>query len=461
MTRSPTLVFDATVMLTAPMSGIPRVMHAVARTLLDDPAGEVSFCSFDPERQVFDEVPVARVRTLVEDAVGARVRGWGVPEPPRSSRVHSAAARIAAAFPTLHGRPATRRVVRRGGSYARRALAETASLPRAVRADRHRAVGPCFSDTWTDDTVYCSLGLDRYRGQAGRIASQRAHRGFRTLLTVYDLIPIVVPQYVNPPSDHPLEPDEMVGHREHFTLVVGGADHLFVISEATRRDVTAFADTLGITQPPTTILPLGSTIPRGAGVRPRSLDPRVGSGRFVLSVGTIEIRKNLHLLLDVWAMLLRDRPRADVPDLVVVGKRGWLFDETYARLTRTPEFAGVVHHLEDATDAELAWCYRNALVTCVPSFYEGWGLPVSESLAVGTPCLTSDRASLPEAGQGCTDLLDPFDRNAWRDRIVALAEDPAERARRVRRIREQFVDVGADATARTVLTTVHGLREDR
>lgn len=461
MSTSPTLVFDATAMLSGPMSGIPRVMHAVAGTLLDDPASEVRFCRFDPERQVFDEVPAGRIRDRVGTTPGARDRGWGVPGPGRRGPAARRLARVAGAVPALDDHPATRRVLLRGGSYARRALTEAATLPRAVRADRHRAVGPCFSDTWTGDTVYCSLGLDRFLGQTGRIAAQRDRRGFRTLLTVYDLIPIVAPQYVNPQSAHPLEPHASLPYEELFALVVGGADHLFVISEATRRDVEAFAGSRGTTCPPTSILPLGSTIPRGSGVRPRSLAPAVEPGRFALTVGTVEIRKNLHLLLDVWEMLLRDRPRADVPHLVVVGKRGWLFDETHARLTRTPAFTGTVHHVEDATDGELAWCYGNALATCVPSLYEGWGLPVSESLAVGTPCLTADVASLPEAGQGCTDLLDPYDRIAWRDRIVELADDPGARERRVRRIRERFTDVTADDTARAVRAAVDALRGAR
>lgn len=461
MSRHPELAFDVTVMLTAPMSGIPRVMHTVARALLEEPTSEVRFCCFDPERQVFAEVPAERVRKIVGDSAVTRHRNWSAATPARAHGTGHRTSRLVGARPTLAGRPATRRVLLRGGSYLRRTLAELAAVPGAVRADRHRIVGPCDSDTWTEDTVYCSLGLDRYHGQSERIASQRARRGFRTLLTVYDLIPIVAPQYVVPVSNHPLEPHGLLGYADHFALVVGGADHLFVISEATRRDVEAFATSLGLTGPPTTMLPMGSTVPRGPGVRPRSLAAGVGTGGFVLSVGTVEIRKNLRLLLDVWEMLLRDRPRSAVPDLVIVGKRGWLFDETYARLTRTPAFAGVVHHVEDASDDELAWCYANALVTCVPSLYEGWGLPVSESLAAGTPCLSADVAGLPEAGQGCTDLLDPFDRIAWRDRIVELVDDPTARRRRADRIRDRYVGVDPDATARTVLATVHQLREDR
>jgi len=179
----------------------------------------------------------------------------------------------------------------------------------------------------------------------------------------------------------------------------------------------------------------------------------------VLCVGTIEIRKNHHLLLDVWEQMLATRPRATVPELVVVGRRGWLYDETYARLTRTPAFAGVVHLVEGATDAELAWCYEHAAFTCVPSFYEGWGLPVSESLAFATPCISSDAASLPEAGQGLTDLLDPYDTAAWRDRICALWDDPAARAARADAIAARYRPTTPADTTAAVLAAVRSLRE--
>ena len=454
MTREPNLVYDVSVMLDVPMSGIPRVMHAVARALLADPRTAVTFCRFDPDHRNYEIVDPDRVRRLVEDAPRERTRGFGTPATPRTSRLRTSVDRFGAR------RPATTRALLRTGSFGRRAVGELSGLGAAVRADRRHRVGACASDTWGPDTVYCSLGLDRGYGDVGHLAQRRSDRGFRTLLTVYDLIPIVAPQFVNLDGDHPLHPGPRWTFWEHFAHLVHAADHLLVISEATRRDTEAFAASIGVPCPPTTLLPLGATIPRGTGTRPRSLPTGAARpGRFALTVGTVEIRKNHHLLLDVWETLLRDRPRAEVPELVVVGKRGWLFEETYARLTRTPAFAGVVHHLEDATDDELAWCYANAAVTCVPSRYEGWGLPVSESLAAGTPCLVADTSSLPEAGQGCVDVLDPFDRDVWRDRIVELTTDPAARAAATARIAGSFSDVTLADTAGVVVTAAHRLLE--
>src|SRR5262249_5576839 len=137
--------------------------------------------------------------------------------------------------------------------------------------------------------------------------------------------------------------------------------------------------------------------------------------------------------------------------LVVAGQRGWLSDETLARLLLTPELRDAVRFVEGPTDAELAWLYRNCAFTVYPARYEGWGLPVSESLDFGKLCLSSDTSSLPEAGHGLTDLLDPVDRAAWHDRIVHYWDAPDVVAARERAIAADHVRVTAGDTALAVL----------
>ena len=449
---APRLVFDVTTMLDHPVSGIPRVMRTVAAEIVGRDG--LAFCRFDLAARRFSAVPADAVRAAIDQAATGAAGAGPAPAPAPAATARRGLERLVAR------RPATGEALLRAGYFARRAWAEARTLPRAWRDDRPPRPGECFSDTWGPDTVYCSLGLDH---NAALVAERRAARGFRTVLTVYDLIPVVVPQFAVPDDDHPLAPDPRRRIHQHFTDVVEAADHLLVISEATRRDVEAFAAASGLALPPTSPLPLGPAVPAGPATRPRGLPAGAAARPFVLVVGTIEIRKNHHLLLDVWEQMLATRPRAEVPELVVVGRRGWRYDETYARLTRTPAFAGVVHHLEGATDAELAWCYTNAAFTCVPSFSEGWGLPVSESLAFGVPCLSSDASALPEAGQGLTDLLDPYDTAAWRTRILErwdeLGDDPAARAARAAAIAARYRPTTTADTAAAVLAAVASTRE--
>jgi glycosyltransferase involved in cell wall biosynthesis len=107
-------------------------------------------------------------------------------------------------------------------------------------------------------------------------------------------------------------------------------------------------------------------------------------------------------------------------------------------MARDPLVRDSIVLLQGASDGELSWLYRNCLWTLYPSLYEGWGLPVSESLAHGKFCLASDSSSLPEAGQGLARHLDPLDFRAWDAAIRELLSSPAIVAEAEQRIRQSY-----------------------
>jgi glycosyltransferase involved in cell wall biosynthesis len=127
--------------------------------------------------------------------------------------------------------------------------------------------------------------------------------------------------------------------------------------------------------------------------------------RYLLSVGTIEPRKNLNRLLDAIA-LLRDQ-REDVK-LVIVGRLGWLYDDFLDKLENF-EYADAVLRPGFVPDADLPAVYQGATATVCASLYEGFGLPLLESMACGTPVVSSDAASLPELGGDAARYFDPLD----------------------------------------------------
>ena len=104
--------------------------------------------------------------------------------------------------------------------------------------------------------------------------------------------------------------------------------------------------------------------------------------------------------------------------------------------------------------AELAWLYRNCTFTLFPSRYEGWGLPISESLDFGKLCLAADNSSLPEAGEGLVELLDPFDRLAWRDCVLKYWTETRLRAAREREISRAHRHVSSRDTAEVLLSVL-------
>jgi glycosyltransferase involved in cell wall biosynthesis len=208
-------------------------------------------------------------------------------------------------------------------------------------------------------------------------------------------------------------------HDRSARIVAGEAARVLVPSEATARDL---AELYGVDRGRVTITPLGVEVPDEpdhAGAR-RLLGELGVRGPFLLVVGTLEPRKNLPRLLAAFGEVTDE-----LPDhwLVVVGPVGWgprlrpTWDSVRIKL------AGRVG------DRLLHALYQAADGLAYPSLYEGFGLPVLEAMANGTPVLTSDCSSLPEVAGGAALLVDPLDRAAIAAGLVRLAGDAALRDR--------------------------------
>jgi glycosyltransferase involved in cell wall biosynthesis len=151
--------------------------------------------------------------------------------------------------------------------------------------------------------------------------------------------------------------------------------------------------------------------------------------RFVLFVGTLEPRKNLVRLVEAFADLVRRGScgnRDDQVALVFVGGKGWFYDKVFARvealgLDKAVTFAGYV------MNEELPLWYNAAAVLAYPSVYEGFGLPVLEAQACGTPVLTSNVSSLPEAAGDAALMVDPYDVEALAAGLDRLLTDESLR----------------------------------
>lgn len=145
--------------------------------------------------------------------------------------------------------------------------------------------------------------------------------------------------------------------------------------------------------------------------------------RFCLFVGTLEPRKNIVCLVEAYAQL-----PADSPPLILVGGKGWLYDEIFGRvealgLGNRVRFAGYV-----AAD-DLPWWYNAAELFVYPSLYEGFGLPPLEAMACGTPVIASTASSLPEVVGYAGLLVDPADAGALAEAMAQVLADPELRGR--------------------------------
>ncbi len=150
------------------------------------------------------------------------------------------------------------------------------------------------------------------------------------------------------------------------------------------------------------------------------------NGDYILSVSSIQPRKNLTRLLSAYERLRRTRPEGSLPQLVLVGKRAWLYRETLKAIEKLGTGVIVTGYVPET---DLPALYSGALCFVYPSFFEGFGLPPLEAMKCGTPVITGDRTSLPEVvGDGGV-LVNPFDIDAIASAIATMVDDSSFRSR--------------------------------
>jgi glycosyltransferase involved in cell wall biosynthesis len=115
-----------------------------------------------------------------------------------------------------------------------------------------------------------------------------------------------------------------------------------------------------------------------------------------------------------------------------------------------PRTKDYIRILNNVSDSDLMHLYRNCMMTAFPSLYEGWGLPVAESLAAGKYCLASNAASIPEVGGELLDYLEPWDVSAWVAELQKYAFDPLALAAKEEAIKRDYKPVAWKDTAQFV-----------
>ena len=232
-----------------------------------------------------------------------------------------------------------------------------------------------------------------------------AHKqaGGRVIQVIHDLIPCVHPEYFT--AEHSAK---LISW---FNQLSTYATNFVCVSENTRSDLIK---NLLIPSENTHTISLQHDFPG----HPRitndsqylSAEPDHGSlhKSFVLCVGTLEVRKNGTHLLRAWRKVV-DQLGSATPQLIFAGKRGWHIEEFEQFLANCPELEQKVTLTGSISDTDLAMLYKSCLFTVFPSLYEGWGLPIGESLWFGKLCITSNISSMPEVGGPLCDYVDPCD----------------------------------------------------
>ena len=297
---------------------------------------------------------------------------------------------------------------RAGSSVSTDSLADAANrtLVRGSSAD------PVSID---DSTLLVFLGA-LWINDALMVAARSAHAaGARIVSLLYDLTPVL-------DTGHTAAVNKLFDR--YLALLMDSASRVPAISESSRRDFERYASEHHAQAPPgsATGLPCGLT-PEG-----RDLSEVPWPRPYALFVGTIESRKNHLLALHTWRALIDKHGAEAIPDLVCVGRLGWNAGEFLREYVYSSGLGGKLSVLSSSVgDDELARLYAHAEFTIYPSNYEGWGLPVSESIAFGKIPVVADNSSLREAGG---DLAVYFTTGDLESFVMALERNVLDRDRR-------------------------------
>jgi glycosyltransferase involved in cell wall biosynthesis len=267
------------------------------------------------------------------------------------------------------------------------------------------------------------------------LRAAKARCGLRYAALVHDCGPLVVPEHNDPAT--------VAEFARWFAGLGAHADLLLAVSEATRKDLETLRAALlpGLPAPPVAVLRLDAAPAWArAGRAPAASRPHPGiaalAGRpYALFVGTLESRKNHLFVLNAWLALIRRHGAAKLPLLVLAGRPGYLAGPALALLRNAPALRDGVRLLSDVPDSALAGLYEGALFTLYNSFHEGWGLPVTEALAMGRPALAPDHTGLLEAGLGLALHFRHQSEPDFLEAVEKLAFDPAFRAAQEARVK--------------------------
>ncbi len=266
---------------------------------------------------------------------------------------------------------------------------------------------------------------DLFHSHYSALPCFRSGRSPVRMLTIYDIIPLIHPEYF---AD---------GFADEFRPIVESFspvnDFVFTISECSKNDICSyfnmdpervFVTTLAASQD---LYAPVRDLERIAEVKEKFHIP---AGRYFLTLATVEKRKNLAMSLQSFREILQE-PGYDDLSFVLVGTRGWKVREIYEEIQNDPLLRDRVLFTGFVADEHLSALYSGAEAFLYPSLYEGFGLPPLEAMQCGLPVITSKTSSLPEVVGDAGILVDPLDKEEICQAMLSLLENRELRSRLV------------------------------
>lgn len=304
----------------------------------------------------------------------------------------------------------------------------------------HVPVGPIRKHWW-------SIGLPRY---VARERIQLFHgtnydvplwRGCRTVLTIHDLSLLLHPE------TH--ERRSVARAKRRLPVMAKAANAIVVPTEAIRREV---CERLRVSEQKVFVVPEAAREffqPVEFG-ETKATRERLGIGdEFILTVGTIEPRKNIPVLVKAFERLIERESKTQL-QLVIAGGDGWLSGPSFEAIKSSPAAAQIVltGYLDDAALRDL---YSSCRVFVYPSLYEGFGLPPLEAMACGAAAIVSNNSALVESTAGAARIAAAREPDAWTEAMSELLNDDDKRAALIAAGRQRASELSWTQTASKTL----------
>ena len=438
-------------------SGIQRLSFELYTALVAARPGGIGFCRHDRLRGTLRTVEweevAALFRALVTPLPGCGRRDSAAPRPVgRSGQGRRLASRLPADIRLPLGEAfRSQAVALRAGLQAGQGAWQAALRMLRARQSSGSAIGQSaagqdLAAAAQPGDMLLVLGSPWFRTDYAELLAQlRQRAGMGVAMLVYDLIPLTRPEFCHPGLVRTF--------RAWFAGTMPLVDRFFAISRATARDLERYASVTGLPlAQPVAVLPIGTGF-TGAPAVPAAPTPRVAAlpPGYVLLVSTIEARKNHQLAFRAWRRLLDQMPPEQLPTLVLAGRIGSMVADLMQQLENCGWLGGKVVVLDDPSDDELTALYAGCRFTLFPSHYEGWGLPVTESLGFGKICVASSTTSVPEAGGAFCLYHDPDSVPEAVAILRRLISHPEELQAMEARLRRDFRPTPWSATANSLL----------
>jgi glycosyltransferase involved in cell wall biosynthesis len=281
--------------------------------------------------------------------------------------------------------------------------AETILRQDAIGRSLHGGLAVMLRRHLPGRTLVCNVGHANLTDEA--LGALKAVPGLRLVVMIHDTIPIDFPEFQREGT--------AAAFATKFAAAVRHADRIVCPSRAAAADVARHMALRGSVRE-VVAAPLGVEM-----IAAGPLPPGLPEGPFCVALGTVEPRKNHALLLDVW-----ERLGPEAPWLFICGTRGWRNEAVFARLDR-----GVarVREMPGLDDAAVAALLDHARALLFPSLAEGFGLPLAEAAARGTPVISSDLPVCREVAGPGTVFVDTCDAAAWEREVRRLCAGDAPR----------------------------------